>query len=57
MFTMRRAERRHTHSDENSIMLCAAASLSLPAVFIIVEFLSLRDVHMEHRARREKRIV
>lgn len=51
MFTMRRAKRRHTHSNENSIMLCAAASLSLLAVFIIVEFLSLRDIHMEHRAR------
>lgn len=48
-------ERRHTHSDENSIMLCAAASLSSPAVFIIVEFLSLRDIHMEHRAQQGRK--
>lgn len=41
MFTMRSTKRRHTHSDENSIMLCAAASLSLS---LSKKFLSLCDV-------------
>lgn len=44
MFTMR-SDDEHTHSDENSIMLCAAASLS--RIYHCRIFIPPTYIHME----------